>query len=46
MRRKQTHQWKHKVTGEKKTWIPLEDIDEYDTVEILHEDDSRLRDKT
>ena len=36
MRRKQTHQWKHKVTGEKKTWIPLEDIDEYDTVEILH----------
>tara|TARA_R100000908_G_scaffold1692_1_gene1282 strand:- start:4851 stop:4991 length:141 start_codon:yes stop_codon:yes gene_type:complete len=46
MRRKQTHQWKHKITGEKKIWIPLESIDEYETIEMPHEDDSRLRDRT
>jgi hypothetical protein len=44
MRRRQTHQWKHKVTGEKKLWIPLENINDYDKVEVVHEDDSRLRD--
>jgi len=44
MKRRQTHQWKHKVTGEKKLWISLENINDYDKIEIVREDDSRLRD--
>ena len=42
MRRKQTHEWKHKVTGLRKRWIPLDKIDEYEQIQIIHEDDSRL----
>tara|TARA_R110002012_G_scaffold55020_1_gene140576 strand:- start:2632 stop:2772 length:141 start_codon:yes stop_codon:yes gene_type:complete len=42
MRQKQTHEWKHKVTGLRKQWIPLDKIDEYEQIPIIHEDDSRL----
>jgi len=45
MRHRQTHEWKHKITGEKKQWIPLESISEYDAVEIVRKDDSRLSDE-